>query len=69
VLNVWCFREYLHKFVIVFLNEILIYSKSEEEHEKYLRIVLHILRERQLYAKLGKCSFYQKQIYYLGHII
>jgi hypothetical protein len=55
------FREYLDKFVIVFLDDILIYSKSEEEHEKHLRMVLQVLREHQLYAKLSKCSFYQKK--------
>jgi hypothetical protein len=63
------FQEYLDKFVIVFLDDILIYSKSEEEHEHHLRMVLQALRERQLYAKLSKFSFYQKQIHYLGHII
>jgi hypothetical protein len=63
------FREYLDKFVIVFLDDILIYSKSEEEHEQHLRMVLQVLREHQLYAKLSKCSFYQRQIHYLGHII
>jgi hypothetical protein len=62
------FREYLHKFVIVFLDDILIYSKSEEEHENHLRMVLQVLREHKLYAKLNKFSFYQKQIHYLGHI-
>jgi hypothetical protein len=54
------FRNYLDKFVIVFLDNILIYSKSEEEHEHYLRLVLKVLREHQLYAKLSKCYFYQK---------
>jgi hypothetical protein len=63
------FREYLDKFVIVFLDDILIYSNSEEYHEHHLRMVLQVLRENQLYAKLSKCSFYQKQIHYLGHII
>jgi hypothetical protein len=63
------FREYLDKFVIVFLDDIIIYSKSEEEHEHHLRMVLQVLREHQLYAKLSKRSFYQKQIHYLGHII
>jgi hypothetical protein len=63
------FRNYLDKFVIVFLDDILIYSKSEEEHEKHLRMVLQVLREHQLYAKLSKCSFYQRKIHYLGHII
>jgi hypothetical protein len=46
-----------------------VYSKSEEEHEHHLRMVLQLLREHQLYAKLSKCSFYQNIIYYLGHII
>jgi hypothetical protein len=63
------FREYLDKFVIVFLYDILIYSKSEEEHEQHLRTVLQVLREHKLYAKLSKCIFYQKKIHYLGHII
>jgi hypothetical protein len=63
------FKNYLDKFVIVFLDDILIYSKSEEEHEHHLRLVLQVLREHQLYDKLSKCSFYQKQIHYLGHII
>jgi hypothetical protein len=47
----------------------IIYSKSKEEHEHHLRLVLQVLREHQLYAKLSKCSFYQEQIHYLGHII
>jgi hypothetical protein len=63
------FREYLDKFVIVFLDDILVYSKSEEEHEHHLRMVLQVLREDQMYVKLSKCSFYQKKIHYLGHII
>jgi hypothetical protein len=63
------FRDYLDKFVIVFLDDILVYSKSEEEHEQHLRMVLQVLREHQLYAKLIKCLFYQRQIHYLGHII
>jgi hypothetical protein len=63
------FREYLDKFFIVFLDEIIVYSKLEEEHENHLRMVLQLLRDHQLYAKLSKCSFYQKKINYLGHII
>jgi hypothetical protein len=51
------------------LDDILIYSKYEEEHEKHLKMVLQVLREHQVYAKLSKCSFYQRQIHYLGHII
>jgi hypothetical protein len=54
------FQEYLDKFFIVFLDDILIYSKSEEENEHNLRMVLKVLSERQLYVKLRKCSFYQK---------
>jgi hypothetical protein len=63
------FREYFNKFFIVYLDEILVYSKLEEEHEHHLRMVLQVLREHQLYGKLSKCSFYQNQIHYLGHII
>jgi hypothetical protein len=63
------FRDYLDKFVIVFLDDILVYSRSEEEHEGHLRMVLQVLREHQLYAKLIKCSFYREKIHYLGHII
>jgi hypothetical protein len=55
------FQEYLDKFVIVFLDDILVYSKSEEEHEHHLGMVLQVLREHQLYAKLIKCSFIKKQ--------
>jgi hypothetical protein len=63
------FMNYLDKFVIIFLDDILVYSKLEKEHEQHLRMVLQVLREHQLYAKLRKCSFYQIQIHYLGHII
>jgi len=55
--------------VLVLLDDILIYSKDEEEHAEHLRIVLQILREHQLYPKLSKCDFYQKKIQYLGHVI
>jgi len=63
------FRDYLDKFVQVFIDDILIYSKTPEEHDKHLRIVLQCLRENQLFWKLSKCSFYQTNIHYLGHII
>jgi hypothetical protein len=63
------FRDYLDRFVIFFFDEILVYSKSEEEHEQHLRMVLQVLREHQLYAKLSKYSFYQRKIHYLGHIV
>jgi hypothetical protein len=68
LLNV-IFINYLDKFVIVFLDEILNYSKSEEEHEQHLRMVLQVLSEHQLYAYLNKSSFCQRQIHYLSHII
>ena len=61
------FMEYLDKFVIVFLDHILLYSKLEEDHENHVRMVLQVLREHQLYAKLIKCLFYQNKIHYLGH--
>jgi hypothetical protein len=60
------FMEYLDKFVVVFIYDILIYSRSEEEH---LRLVLQKLREHRLYAKLSKCEFWMKQVTFLGHII
>jgi hypothetical protein len=63
------FREYLDKFVIIFIYDILIYSKLEEEHKNHLRMVLQVLREHKLYAKLSKCIFYQKEIHYSGNII
>jgi hypothetical protein len=63
------FWKYLDHFVQVFLDDILIYSKNEREHEEHLRVVLSCLREKKLYGKLSKCSFFQKEIHYLGHII
>jgi hypothetical protein len=63
------FMPYLDKFVIVFIDDILIYSKDKEEHAKHLRIALQILREHQLYAKLSKCEFWLDQVEFLGHVI
>jgi hypothetical protein len=63
------FMEYLDKFVVVFIDDILIYSKSEEEHEEHLRLVLQKLREHELYAKFSKCEFWLKEVSFLGHII
>jgi hypothetical protein len=61
--------KFLDKFVLVFIDVILIYSKNREEHEEHLRLVLQVLREHQLYAKFNKCDFFQKQIHYLGHVL
>jgi hypothetical protein len=63
------FSQYLDKFVLVSIDDILVYSKTEEEHEEHLRIVLQTLRKHKLYAKFDKCDFYQKKIQYLGHVI
>ncbi|GJV69602.1 retrotransposon protein, putative, ty3-gypsy subclass [Tanacetum coccineum] len=63
------FHEYLDKFVIVFIDDILVYSKSEQEHERHLRIVLEILRQKKLYAKFSKCEFWLQQVTFLGHIV
>ena len=63
------FSQYLDKFVVVFIDDILVYSKMEEEHDEHLRIVLQMLRKHKLYAKFDKCDFYQKEIQYLGHVI
>jgi hypothetical protein len=54
------FSQYLEKFVVVFIDDILVYSKTEEEHDKHLRIVLQTLRKHKLYKNFDKCDFYQK---------
>jgi hypothetical protein len=63
------FMEYLDKFVVVFIDDILIFSKTEEEHEKHLRLVLEKLRSNQLYAKFSKCEFWLTKVAFLGHVI
>ena len=63
------FQPYLDRFVIVFIDDILVYSGSSEEHSEHLRIVLQTLRERQLYAKLSKCRFWPDRVAFLGHVI
>ncbi|KAD6453809.1 hypothetical protein E3N88_08515 [Mikania micrantha] len=62
-------KPYLDKFVIVFIDDILIYSKSKTEHENHLRTILELLKEEQLYAKFSKCEFWLKEVQFLGHIV
>jgi hypothetical protein len=63
------FMDYLDKFVVVFIDDILVYSRNEQEHEEHLRKVLQRLRDCQLYAKLSKCEFWISEVLFLGHII
>ena len=63
------FKPYLDQFVIVFIDDILIYSSNGEEHAGHLRIVLQTLREHRLYAKLSKCQFWLDSVAFLGHIV
>ena len=63
------FMDCLDNFVVVFIDDILVYSKSEKEHEEHLTIVLQKLRNHQLYAKLSKCEFWIDKVPFLGHII
>ena len=63
------FQPYLDQFVVVFVDEMLIYSQSEEEHEDHLMIVLQALKEHQLYAKCSKCEFWLTEVRFLGHVV
>jgi len=63
------FIEELDKFVMVFIDDILIYSRSAEEHEQHLRAILNKLRAHELYAKFSKCEFWLQEVAFLGHII
>jgi hypothetical protein len=63
------FMEYLDKFVVVFIDDIWVYSKTEEEHEEHLRLVLEKLRTNQFYAKFRKCEFWMMQVVFLGHVV
>ena len=63
------FHPYLDSFVVVFIDDILVYSKTREEHEEHLKIVLQTLRDQQLYTKLSKCEFCLDKVSFLGHVI
>ena len=63
------FKPYLDKFIVVFVDDILIYSKDEKEHADHLRTVLQALREHQLYGKLKKCEFWMEEVIFLGHVL
>ena len=62
-------NRYLDKFVLVFVDEFLVYSKHREEHKEHLKMVLQVLIEYHFYSKFGKCDFFQREIQYLGHVI
>ncbi|KAL8134961.1 hypothetical protein AgCh_009829 [Apium graveolens] len=63
------FKQYLDKFFIVFIDDILIYSKTEEDHKEHLRISLETLRKEKLYAKFLKCEFWLKEVQFLDHVV
>jgi hypothetical protein len=63
------FMDYLDTFVVILIDDILVYSKSEAEHEKHLKLMLQRLGEHKLYAKLGKCEFWIDEVPFLGHVI
>ena len=62
-------REYLDRFIIVFIDDILVYSSNKEEHKEHLTLALQRLKEEQLYAKFSKCEFWLTQIGFLGHVV
>ena len=63
------FMDELDKFVVVFIDDILVFSETAEEHEEHLRIVLEKLRQNQLYAKFSKCEFWLEEVAFLGHVL
>ena len=63
------FRPYVDHFVIVFIDDILVYLKDRENHDTHLRVVLETLRKEQLYVKLSKCKFWSNEVSFLGHIV
>ena len=63
------FRPYLDRFVVVFIDDILVYSRDEIEHAEHLRLVLQVLRDKKLYAKFSKCEFWLREVSFLGHVV
>ena len=63
------FRLFLDRFVMVFIDDILVYSKDREDHDMHRRVVLETLRKEQFYAKMSKCEFWLKEVSFLGHIV
>ena len=63
------FQLHVDQFIVVFIDNILLYSKDQENHNTHLRVVLETLREEQLYAKLSKCEFWLNEVSFLGHIV
>ena len=65
----WVFKAYLDQFFIMFIDDILVYSMSQEEHKQHLRLVLQMMKEKQLYAKFSKCEFWLSNVTFLGHVV